>query len=116
VRGVSRNRLRTPGPAPPETHESLISRKAVAVVPLMGLSFNAHYRRFSMTLAELLPALHGLPKCEKLRAIQLLAADVAREDGEMLVPSEAAYPVWSPFDAFDGAATLMRMLNDEKAS
>jgi len=35
-RGDSRNRLRTPGPAPPETHESLISRKTVAVVPLTG--------------------------------------------------------------------------------
>lgn len=69
-----------------------------------------------MTLAELLPALHGLPKCEKLRAIQVLAADVAREDGEMLVPSEAAYPVWSAFDAFDGAASLMRLLEDEKAA
>jgi hypothetical protein len=34
----------------------------------------------------------------------------------MLVPSEAAYPVWSPFDAFDGAATLMRLLEDEKAA
>ena len=40
VRGVSRNRLRTPGPAPPETHESLISRKTVAEVPLTGLSFD----------------------------------------------------------------------------
>ena len=69
-----------------------------------------------MTLAELLPALHGIPRCEKLRAIQLLAADVAREDGEMLVPSEAAYPVWSPFDAFDGAASLMQLLEDEKAA
>ena len=68
-----------------------------------------------MTPAELLPALHGLPKCKKLRAIKVLAADVAREDGEMLVPSEAAYPVWSPFDAFDGAASLMRLLEDEKA-
>ena len=69
-----------------------------------------------MTLAELLPALHGLPKCEKLRAIQLLAADIAHEDGEILVPSDAAYPVWSPFDAFDGAASLMQLLEDEKAA
>jgi hypothetical protein len=40
VRGVSRNPLRTAGPAPPETHESLISRKTVAEVPLTGLSFD----------------------------------------------------------------------------
>jgi len=63
-----------------------------------------------MTLAELLPALHGLAMSDKLRAIQVLAADIAREDGEMWVASEAAYPVWSPNDAFEGAATLLRLL------
>ena len=67
-----------------------------------------------MTLAELLPALHGLVRSEKLLAIQVLAADVAREDGETLPPSEAAYPVWSPYGACDGAATLMQMLEEEK--
>ena len=40
VRGVSRNPLRTPGPAPPKAHESLISRKTVAEVPLTGLSLD----------------------------------------------------------------------------
>ena len=69
-----------------------------------------------MPLAELLPALHGLPKNEKLRAIQVLAADVAREDGEILAPCEAPYPVWSPYDAFEGAATLMQLLEQEKAA
>jgi hypothetical protein len=69
-----------------------------------------------MTLAELLPALHDLAKSDKLRAIQVLAADVAREDGAVLAPSEAPYPIWSPYDAFDGAATLMRLLEQEKAA
>jgi hypothetical protein len=63
-----------------------------------------------MTLAELLPALHGLARSEKRLAIQVLAADVAREDGETLPPSEAAYPVWSPH----GAATLMQVPEEEK--
>ena len=39
VHDASRNPLRTPGPAPPEAHESLISRKTGAEVPLTGLSF-----------------------------------------------------------------------------
>jgi len=69
-----------------------------------------------MTLTELLPALHSLAKSEKLRAIQVLAADVAREDGEMLAPSEAPYPIWSPYDTFDGAAALMRLLEQEKVA
>ena len=64
-----------------------------------------------MTLAELLPALRGLPKGEKLFAIQVLAADVAREEGGAL--SEATYPVWSPLDAVEGARTLMRLLEEE---
>ena len=69
-----------------------------------------------MTPSELLTALHGLPRADKLRAIQVLAADVAREEGDMLAPSDAAYPIWSPYDAFEGAATLMRLLDEEQAA
>jgi hypothetical protein len=69
-----------------------------------------------MTLSELLPALHELPRADKLRAIQVLAADVAREEGDMLASSDAAYPIWSPYDAFEGAATLMRLLDEEQAA
>ncbi|MCY2988973.1 MAG: hypothetical protein NTY19_14045 [Planctomycetota bacterium] len=69
-----------------------------------------------MTLSELIPALHGLPRAEKLRAIQVLAADVAREDGDEGIASEGAYPIWSPYDAFEGAATLMRVLDEEAAA
>jgi hypothetical protein len=61
-----------------------------------------------MTLSELLPALHGLARADKLRAIQVLAADVAREDGDILAASEATHLIWSPYDAFEGAATLMQ--------
>jgi hypothetical protein len=70
---------------------------------------------YTVTLSELLPALHGLPRVEKLRAIEVLAADVAREEGDTAVVSEGAYPIWSPYDAFEGAATLMRVLNEEQA-
>ncbi len=69
-----------------------------------------------MTLSELIPALHGLPRAEKLRAIQLLAADVAREEGDEGIASEGTYPIWSPYDAFEGAATLMRVLDEEAAA
>ena len=68
-----------------------------------------------MTLSELIPALHGLPRAEKLRAIQVLAADVAREEGDEGIASEGTYPIWSPYDAFEGAATLMRVLDEAAA-
>ena len=69
-----------------------------------------------MTLAELLPTLHGLPRADKLRVIQLLASDVAREEGVEVTSADKAYPIWSPYDAFDGAATLLRVLDEERAT
>ena len=66
-----------------------------------------------MTLNELLPSVHALPRTDKLRLIQLLAADVASEDG--IAPADmATYPVWSCYEAFDGAATLLHVLEQEK--
>ena len=69
-----------------------------------------------MTLDEVLPSLRALPRADKLRVIQLLAADVASEDGIAVGDANATYPVWSPHDAFDGAATLLRVLEQEKAA
>ena len=69
-----------------------------------------------MTLNELLPSVHALRRADKLRLIQLLAADVANEDGIAIGGTDVAYPVWSPHEAFDGAATLLRVLEQEKAA
>ena len=69
-----------------------------------------------MTLNELLPSLRALPRADKLRLIQLLAADVACGDGIALADTDKTYPVWSPHEAFDGAATLLRVLEEEKAA
>ena len=47
-----------------------------------------------MTAVELLPSLHALPRSEKLQLIQLLAADLAREEaaqpsqGIVLLPAD----------------------------
>lgn len=68
-----------------------------------------------MTLTELLPALHALPRSDKLRAIQELAADVASEEGLSLGNPAQSYEVWSPYEAFDGAATLLRVLEAQQA-
>lgn len=69
-----------------------------------------------MTLSELLPELHALASADKLRAIQILAADVAREEGAELIEAGKTYPIWSPYDAFHGAATLLRVLDEEQAA
>lgn len=69
-----------------------------------------------MTLNELLPSLHALPRADKLKLIQVLAADVASEEGIAGANADATYPVWSPHEAFEGAATLLRVLEQEKAA
>lgn len=64
-----------------------------------------------MSFAELLPVVHALPRSEKYRLMQELIADLAQEEG--LAAGE--YPVWSPYDAHEAAATLMHLLKEEKA-
>jgi hypothetical protein len=66
-----------------------------------------------MTLTELFPAIHALPRVEKLRLMQLLAADIAREEERAVPLAGADCAVWSPYDAHDAAATLLQVLNQE---
>ena len=61
-----------------------------------------------MQLSELLPALHQLPRADKFRALQFLTTELAQDEGG-LVPG-AEYPVWSPYEAHEAAATLTQYL------
>lgn len=67
-----------------------------------------------MTITELLPQLQALPRIEKLRAVQFLIGEIARE--EVLHPfvPAADYPLWSPYDAADAALTLQNLLEQDK--
>ena len=64
-----------------------------------------------MSLAELLPALHNLPRADKFRAVQFLTAEQAQAEGSLT--ADAEYPIWSPYDAHDAASTLQQFLRDE---
>ena len=68
-----------------------------------------------MSIAELLPVLHALPRSEKLHIIQVLVADMVREDAQVveITPDQV---LWSPYDAYDAATTLLVLLNQEKAT
>ena len=65
----------------------------------------------AMKFAELLPALHELPRADKFRAIQYLTAELAQDESG-LVPG-AEYPLWSPHEAHDAAATLTQYLREQ---
>ncbi len=64
-----------------------------------------------MKLAELLPALHELPRVDKFRAVQFLTAELAQAEDEL--SSGTQYPVWSPYGAHDAAATLTQYLLEQ---
>ena len=61
-----------------------------------------------MQLSEMLPALHQLPRADKFRAVQFLTTELAQEE-DGLAPG-AEYPVWSPCEAHEAAATLTQYL------
>ena len=67
-----------------------------------------------MSLTEIPPSIQALPRADKLRLIQLLAADVAREEGIVSDVSHRTVPIWSPHDAFEGAATLLQILEEDR--
>ena len=67
-----------------------------------------------MSLAELVPALHDLPRNDKLEVIRLLVTDLTRQEGSDLLQAGASYPVWTPLDAFDAAKSLQQLLDQER--
>lgn len=71
-----------------------------------------------MTLAEILPTLQSLPRAEKVRAIQLLAGELANEEPQIatLPEDENAVALWSQYDALGAAETLLRMLEEAKGA
>ena len=64
-----------------------------------------------MQFSELLPLLHQLPRADKFRAVQFLTTELAQDEVGLLPGTE--YPIWSPFDAHDAAATLTQYLREE---
>lgn len=67
-----------------------------------------------MTIVELLPQLQALPRGEKLRVVEFLVSEIAREEELQPLVAGAAYQIWSPFDASEAAATLQSLLDQEK--
>lgn len=69
-----------------------------------------------MSLTELFPDVKLLPRADKLRLIQFLVVELAQEEGVSLLTSGSEYPIWTPFNAFEAADTLMEMLEDYEAT
>lgn len=66
-----------------------------------------------MSLVELLPNIHSLPRADKLRLIQFLAQELAESEASPLLEAGREYAVWSPDVAFTAAETLLETLRSE---
>ena len=67
-----------------------------------------------MVSTELVNQLRRLNRVDKLEIIQILAAELANEETN-LIKSGASYPVWSPYDALEAANIMLDALNQENS-
>jgi hypothetical protein len=63
-----------------------------------------------MSLLELLPDLLSLSRGDKLRLIQLLAAELAQAEEPIPLEAGKSYPLWSPDQAYEAADALSQAL------
>ncbi|MEH2087157.1 hypothetical protein [Nostoc sp.] len=62
-----------------------------------------------MVSSELLNILQGLSHVEKLYIVQVLISGLAQQEAD-LIKTEQSYPVWSPYNAFEAANTMLEVL------
>jgi hypothetical protein len=64
-----------------------------------------------MALTEILPSLQNLSHQEKIKAIQFLATELAKdEQNSVALENGKTYEIWSPHDAFSAEKILADML------
>lgn len=68
-----------------------------------------------MTTADLFPTLKSLPRTEKLRVMQFLIAELAREE-EPTLQAGATYSLWSPLNSHEAAHTLGQLLESDQTA
>lgn len=66
-----------------------------------------------MTPAELFPTLRSLPRAEKLKVMQFLITELAREEEPALQPGET-YSLWSPLNSHEAAHQLAQLLESDQ--
>ena len=68
-----------------------------------------------MTTVDLFPALRNLPRAEKLKVVQFLIAELARDEDPTL-ESGATYSLWSPLNSHEAAHKLNQLLESNQTA
>ena len=62
-----------------------------------------------MVSSELLNSSYTLNRADKLYMMQVLISELAQEETSLIKPDQS-YPVWSPYNAFDAANSILEVL------
>jgi hypothetical protein len=65
-----------------------------------------------MTVTELFPTLRNLPRADKLKVMQFLIAELAKDEEPTLQPG-ATYSLLSPLNSHEAAHKLAQLLESE---
>jgi hypothetical protein len=68
-----------------------------------------------MNVTELFPTLRDLPRSDKLKVMQFLVAELAKEEEPSLQPG-ATYPIWSPINSHEAAHQLAQLLESDRST
>jgi hypothetical protein len=68
-----------------------------------------------MTTADLFPTLRSLSRAEKLKVMQFLIAELAKEE-EPTLQAGATYSLWSPLNSHEAAHKLSQLLESDRTA
>lgn len=68
-----------------------------------------------MSLAELFPTLRNLSRADKLKIMQFLVSELAREEEALFLEDGATYQLLSPYNSHDAAQKLAQLLEEDQA-
>jgi hypothetical protein len=66
-----------------------------------------------MSIAEIIPAVQALSRCEKFELAHLLLKDLAGEEQSAMFKEGQVYPIYTPEYAPGAAAQLAQILKEE---
>jgi hypothetical protein len=64
--------------------------------------------------SNILNTLQKLNRADKLYVVQVLISELSQQETD-LIKTEQSYPVWSPYDAFEAANTMLEVLQTTQA-
>lgn len=68
-----------------------------------------------MTVTELFPPLKQLSRADKLKVMQFLIAELAKEEDVPTLQDGAVYPVWTPLNSHAAAHKLGELLESAQS-